>query len=266
MKLVFVHGFQGSFSSTFRKFPYHLQTVFDHKFEVVGYDYETSGPTQVQDFVQWINRIKDQIIIICHSMGGILVLDAILKHSVKAVAVLAFDSPFFGLQHANLISSGVETANQLFASASSSKWIGIASVAVAAGAAFVASKSSISTHVTSLVSKKLEFLGPLWKPLEANDRFIRLNEYIYQNTKFQFHCFYTSCKSGTFIQLNPDYANYFSEIKYKKMENVIDAHTQMFDGTADADAYKEVLNSTVEWLIRHNIVSCYLIWLDNNLL
>lgn len=265
MKLVFVHGFQGSFSSTFSRFPYHLQTVFDNKFEVLGYDYETSGPSQVQDFVRWINRINDQIVIICHSMGGILVLDAILKYGINVVAVLAFDSPYFGLEHANLITSGVETANQILTSASSSKWIGIASIAVAAGAAFVASKSSLSTHVSTLVSKKLEFLGPLWKPGEANDRFVQLNEYIFQNTKFQFHCFYTCCKDGTFINLNPDYAHYFTEIKYNKIGSVIDAHTQMFDGNADSDAYKQVLNNTVEWLIKHDILNCYSISLIKNL-
>lgn len=255
MKLIFVHGFQGSFASTFRQFPYHLQTIFDNKFEVVGYNYETSGTSQVQDFVQWINNINDQIIIICHSMGGILVLDAILKYSVKVVAVLAFDSPYFGLAHSNLINSGVETANQLFTSSSSSKWIGIASIAVAAGAAFVASKSSLSSHVSEIVSKKLEFLGPLWRPGEATDRFVKLNEYMFQNSKFQFHCFYTSCKDGTFIILNSDYAHYFSEIRYTKIRNVIDAHVQMFDGNADSDAYRLVLNNTVEWLIKHNILN-----------
>jgi pimeloyl-ACP methyl ester carboxylesterase len=257
MKLIFVHGFQGSFSSTFKRFPYHLQSVFDNKFEVVGYDYETSGPTQVQDFVRWINRINDDMIIICHSMGGIMVLDAILNHGIKAIAVLAFDSPYFGLAHSNLITSGVETANQLFTSSSSSKWIGVASIALAAGAAFAASKTSLSTHVSSLVSRKLEFLGPLWNQAGANDRFVQLNEYIVQNTKFQFHCFYTSCKAGTFIQMNPDYAHYFSEIRYTRIGSVIDAHTQMFDGNADPDAYKEVLNNTVERLIQHNILNCY---------
>ena len=249
MKLVFVHGFQGSFSSTFNKFPDHLSTIFDRKFEVIGYDYETSGATQVQDFVRWIGTINDQIVIICHSMGGILVLDAILKYSIKVIAVLAFDSPFFGLEHSNLINSGVETANKIFSSSSSSKWIGIASIAVAAGAAYVASKSSLSSHVSTIVSKKLEFLGPLWKPGEANDRFVKLNEFIFQNTKFQFHCFYTSCKDGTFMTLNKEYDHYFSPIKYTKIASVIDAHMQMFDENADPEAYTFLLNKTVEWLI-----------------
>ncbi|KAJ3059800.1 hypothetical protein HDU99_006206, partial [Rhizoclosmatium hyalinum] len=113
--IVLVHGYQGS-PETFGNFANDVSKCLKAKnsktAHVRFYKYETHGDItkRVGEFVEWLtnpfNGISGNIMLLGHSMGGILCVDA-----AKTIAefnrayigfsithILAFDSPFLGVQ------------------------------------------------------------------------------------------------------------------------------------------------------------------------
>lgn len=123
--LVFVHGFASN-DATFEGFPEHIRTVLSTSLfcqvEALLYPtYSTTGnfSNAVDDFCAWLLEATEKqlegdentphrdcwTIIMGHSMGGLLAADAVIKLQAaslqrhKVMGLVAFDSPFYGVDH-----------------------------------------------------------------------------------------------------------------------------------------------------------------------
>ncbi|CAG7848570.1 SubName: Full=Uncharacterized protein {ECO:0000313/EMBL:CCA70684.1} [Serendipita indica DSM 11827] len=128
---VFVHGFNGN-DKTFNTFPSTIASILQQVIEIVSVEsivfpeYKTRGDfsAAVDHFTEWLylqvkqrerkrasGAAKKAKVVLCgHSMGGLLIADAIKSMKEKyqgnqsqprIIAVLAFDTPYLGL-HQNL--------------------------------------------------------------------------------------------------------------------------------------------------------------------
>ncbi|WFD36680.1 hypothetical protein MCUN1_003567 [Malassezia cuniculi] len=113
--LVFLHGFKGSSEHTFGEFPDRLchlvqQTHPNAKIESIVYPtYETRGALRDASdaCLVWLNErvaeraqdgVETAVVLVGHSMGGIVAADvALTKGAPRIVGVLAFDTPYFGV-------------------------------------------------------------------------------------------------------------------------------------------------------------------------
>jgi hypothetical protein len=136
---------------SFLKFPSDLKTKLEDnnlKVDIAFYEYETKGNNQrqVQKLMDFLilhgNSVSyKKVILLAHSMGGILAIDAYLNlyqveesgyfsygrtvnHSsedmrflTRIKGILTFDSPFFGLHRNVFLKSGMEKAAQVAKSA-----------------------------------------------------------------------------------------------------------------------------------------------------
>ncbi|KAF8544537.1 hypothetical protein BDD12DRAFT_815620 [Trichophaea hybrida] len=129
--LVYIHGFMGN-ETSFQSFPAHLHNLVT---VTLGSDDDSAGylvhtkvypkfKTRHQinvatlEFSQWLSRFESEttdIVLIGHSMGGILAAEVVLLNSVYSpdsrrhpgiVGIIAFDTPFLGM-HPGIISSGI---------------------------------------------------------------------------------------------------------------------------------------------------------------
>ncbi|RKO91122.1 Alpha/Beta hydrolase protein, partial [Blyttiomyces helicus] len=150
--LFFVHGFLGS-PHSFREFPAHLKTALSEKsinVDTYMYSYETQGENAAQVSAltaALLAQAGRPIILIAHSMGGLLAVDA-ARALAKAAnadvkAVLAFDSPFYGV-HPDVIADKARGHVAQVASAASSIWSSIGGGTAAGAAASVSSASASS--------------------------------------------------------------------------------------------------------------------------
>jgi pimeloyl-ACP methyl ester carboxylesterase len=121
--LVFVHGFLGESSKTFQEFPRDLKVALEreHRFPTnsVLYNYESQGTDQVHRLLDFLlERVAESpsrpIVLLSHSMGGLLSLDVLRESRLKLgldlpiTGILAFDTPFFGLHPNVLLDSGLK--------------------------------------------------------------------------------------------------------------------------------------------------------------
>ncbi|KAF8241670.1 hypothetical protein K440DRAFT_665205 [Wilcoxina mikolae CBS 423.85] len=129
--LVYIHGFMGN-ETSFQSFPAHLHNLLT---VTLGSDDDSAGylvhtkvypkfKTRHQinvatlEFSQWLSRFESEttdIVLIGHSMGGILAAEVVLLNSVYCpdsrqhpgiLGIIAFDTPFLGM-HPGIISSGI---------------------------------------------------------------------------------------------------------------------------------------------------------------
>ncbi|RIA85627.1 hypothetical protein C1645_727537 [Glomus cerebriforme] len=123
--IIFIHGFKGD-DHTFKDFPVRLENALTDAIPSVEAKsliyprYETRGDLEkaVEMFCLWLEHtIQDKekeingkgdvwICLVGHSMGGILAADAIIKYAIhtestppKIVGLLAYDTPYFGVDH-----------------------------------------------------------------------------------------------------------------------------------------------------------------------
>ncbi|KAL7315625.1 hypothetical protein PS15m_004818 [Mucor circinelloides] len=128
--LVFVHGFRGT-DTSFKDFPNRLQTILTNTVKadvsaVVYPSYKTAGDLKVavENFSGWLcqqvsvikkdmDRLdssgKIMVVLLGHSMGGIVSAETILKfhnnkngcsdqlQGAKIIGMLAFDTPFYSI-------------------------------------------------------------------------------------------------------------------------------------------------------------------------
>ena len=117
------------------------------------YDYESTGTEQVEKLVKWLRNRSSQMILLCHSMGGLLAVDALRQLETLGVrlnvcALLAFDSPYFGLHPNVLLQSGVKRAT----SATESLHSVVKNVFGTRAGVFSNSQSAVSTAAQSAQS------------------------------------------------------------------------------------------------------------------
>ena len=147
--IVYVHGFLGS-ENSFEDFPNLLKSKLSSKYSVESKAFPTfktagSNHLQVMALVDWLllNATTSQyknVILIAHSMGGLLVCDAFrylfsheiseditiqqdklsARHLVNIIGIFTFDSPYYGL-HPSLTTSSMRNAKDAIANFSISQ-------------------------------------------------------------------------------------------------------------------------------------------------
>jgi pimeloyl-ACP methyl ester carboxylesterase len=199
--LVFIHGFCGD-DTTFGSFPEKIcnditKTITSVDVDKWIYDYNTKGDFSkaVKDFTdELIERIngdkKTAVILFGHSMGGLVAADAIsvLKAaSIPVLALLAYDTPFYGLSEGFIervasmaVNNPLTDALSLAAKAiSNNKWIVAAMVCGVAIAAYIfrdKAKEEIETLKNKIMEdvawakEYLEFASTLLKDQELGAR------------------------------------------------------------------------------------------------
>lgn len=112
VEFVFVHGFMGS-QRSFQQFPQDLKSEFKES-SVLHYEYETRGEwdSKVLQLTEYLKNLPQNAskIIIAHSMGGPLSVDAALRlgETANIRAIISYDSPFFGIHPKVIASDGME--------------------------------------------------------------------------------------------------------------------------------------------------------------
>ncbi|KAI9340072.1 hypothetical protein DFJ73DRAFT_797932 [Zopfochytrium polystomum] len=152
--LVFVHGFMGS-SESFHGFPRDLLTALrdddsgggnrndlfspaatrSPTYVTKSYDFTTAGDNAVRvaELASWLTaqattETADAVVLLAHSMGGLLSADAAKSlllddaaaaaPTVPIIAILAYDSPFFGLHPNVFLHTGTQRVTAAWSSVS----------------------------------------------------------------------------------------------------------------------------------------------------
>lgn len=253
--LLFIHGFQGSRNS-FHHFPQDIQSQMAVPADVAFYEYNTQGEfaTKVQDLATYILALAHtKVIVFCHSMGGPLCVDACLLAPVHAV--LAFDSPFFGLGPGAMIHGAARTraaVQNITKAATELKtypWqvAGIAALAIGAFSMYTAAATpkaipNLFEANIKMVKEQVEFLGPLWAS-DSPARFTRLAQ-----TPVIFNAIYLQLNGQHFAKPPPpELAGMFSTHVMTKPVDCIHAHMELFSERSDP-AYLTLLSKTCRWL------------------
>ncbi|TFK29494.1 hypothetical protein FA15DRAFT_752622 [Coprinopsis marcescibilis] len=127
LHLVYIHGFQGN-DTSFQSFPLHLQEHLSSRippgssFRIQSSLYPTYKSVKpishaTRNFLEWLStQPEGPVIVIGHSMGGLLAADAALDPSnaidpstgrpKRIIGVIAFDTPFLGM-HPHVVISGI---------------------------------------------------------------------------------------------------------------------------------------------------------------
>ncbi|KAJ3273737.1 hypothetical protein HDV01_004016 [Terramyces sp. JEL0728] len=259
--------------NSFEKFPELIQKEFPSTtlghFE---YDTEGSNDESVKLLVERLHQETEDMILLCHSMGGPLAIDAAKQYQPvgagKIRMILAFDSPFFGLnltitrhgyqranEHAEKLSGVVSSfweskevvakSTTTTTKSSGGGWLALGAAAIIAGAAAYSHpvvKETVNRHAAKTFDK-MKFLGPLWK---VNDMAGRIESV--QTLGILFHGLFLELEDGSrFCSLCPaQYEQLFSVHKMKG-KDVIDAHMGLFTDN-DPDALIRLVVSTASMI------------------
>ncbi|EXX65928.1 hypothetical protein RirG_128610 [Rhizophagus irregularis DAOM 197198w] len=164
--LIFIHGFKGD-DHTFKDFPVRLQYALTETIQSVEAEpliyprYETRGDLKkaVEMFCLWLEGGVEEkekqisgngdvwVCLVGHSMGGILAAEAILKYKnqtetrpPKIIGLLAFDTPYFGVDNNVFTKAALARANKVKQSVTGSYTF--LSSAASAGGFFSSSKTN----------------------------------------------------------------------------------------------------------------------------
>ncbi|KAJ3107094.1 hypothetical protein HDU96_008018 [Phlyctochytrium bullatum] len=153
------------------------ESASESPFDYDTYDYATSGDNdaRVSELVDWL-RIRcsekkpSYLVLLAHSMGGLMAADAAslllagfsadIEPEVNIRAVLAFDSPFFGLHPHVITQSGVQKVSKTVEQVSN-VWTALAG-ATGTGAATSAAASRSGSSSTVAASGSKSSSGSLW--------------------------------------------------------------------------------------------------------
>ncbi|KAI9268710.1 hypothetical protein BY458DRAFT_511305 [Sporodiniella umbellata] len=221
--LIFVHGFRGS-DTSFEEFPNRLQTILTNSTNVdaevdVYPSYKTAGELKiaVNNFSDWlldkVEQLKSDmkrlnetsnimIVLLGHSMGGIVAAETILKFTnqdvsgAKIIGMLAYDTPFYSINR-HLVASEAKNGMEKFgkvgqilgatalmsttsraiegpqkkkAGGSWGLWAGVGAVAVGAAAAYLA-RDKITNTLTGAYDE-LMFIKDLSDMHGCDERFV----------------------------------------------------------------------------------------------
>ncbi|KAF1843105.1 uncharacterized protein K460DRAFT_139531 [Cucurbitaria berberidis CBS 394.84] len=115
--LVYIHGFMGN-ETSFRSFPAHVHNLVtitladSHVVHTKLYPrYQSRNALQVarDDFSRWLAPHEDQwtdVILLGHSMGGLLAADIALVFRHRIIGIINFDVPFLGM-HPGIVMAGL---------------------------------------------------------------------------------------------------------------------------------------------------------------
>lgn len=124
--VLFIHGFLGS-TDSFHSFPNDLMSMFPNASVKIYPTYDTKGniTKQIHALTDYLlleanTSIYSSVILIGHSMGGILAVDAYnylesldaLK-MVNIIKIISVDSPFFGISSRDLSKSSISNVSLL---------------------------------------------------------------------------------------------------------------------------------------------------------
>ncbi|KAI8388549.1 uncharacterized protein BYT42DRAFT_611582 [Radiomyces spectabilis] len=296
--LVFIHGYRGS-DTSFHDFPNRLRTILSNSSDVdvdsiVYPSYKTAGDLTlaVRNLSAWLcdlvqSQHKDMkrlqskghvmVVLIGHSMGGIVAAETILQlhsrldtplGSAKIIGLLAFDTPFYSVNHDFVSTTAMSSVEQVGrflqnsstqVSSSSSRTVtqvstttkkksmggwgllaGVVGVA-AVGAAAYMTRDKIAASVTDMYNE-LEFVSALTDMNRCSQRVRELMEL----PDILFRCFYVQLPNPdgavtsprTFIALPPfDTAHLFIPCPSNAASEV-KAHTSMFNPAKSAHYYQ----------------------------
>ncbi|CAO2653316.1 Nn.00g027270.m01.CDS01 [Neocucurbitaria sp. VM-36] len=115
--LVYIHGFMGN-ETSFRSFPAHVHNLVtvtladSHVVHTKLYPrYKSRNALEVarDDFSRWLAPHEDQwtdVILLGHSMGGLLAADIVLVFRHRIIGIVNFDVPFLGM-HPGIVKAGL---------------------------------------------------------------------------------------------------------------------------------------------------------------
>ena len=223
MFLVFIHGFMGN-ERSFHNMPAQLSADLHCPHEIYTYDTKGSFAQKTNDLVQYLRTLnRKDIYLICHSMGGVLGVDAGVQ--TGCVGVISIDTPFFGL-NPQVINHGATKVKDAVSSTISQisnvrgGW-GLLAAGLGAAVAFAATQQESAKMVQEHVKGHLEFLGPLWDVPNRNTRFEQLRGMLFCG-------FYASTSDSRFVEISVDgYEHYFAVVNYTGSDS-IDTHMNMF--------------------------------------
>lgn len=230
--LCFVHGFQGS-SKTFKNLPKDLglKSLF--------FEFLSTGQNQPEQLSNYLAEnapavpigggVPSKVILIAHSMGGIVSMDCIkLGRNSNIIGLVAFDSPFFSV---DLIGTHSKFTKPIQKAAAATTGWGLLGAALATGALALAA-SNMTADQKSEVANRLfstsEFLDPLWQVHGMQTRFEILKQY---PPPIYFAGVYLELLTTKerFCTLPPeDLQKYFTPLICDG-EHTVDVHMHMFD-------------------------------------
>ena len=220
MFLVFVHGFMGN-ETSFQSMPQQLSTQLNCDFSLYCYDTKGSFDHKTKDLISYLmNLQKQDIILICHSMGGVLGVDAAKKCDF-CMGVVSIDTPFFGLdpqvvmQGSRKIQSAVSSTTN-YVSSVKGGW-GLLAAGIGAAVAFAATQQQ---QLKDHLSDHFQFLGPLWDVPNRNTRFESLG-------RLFFHGFYATSQGNRFVAIETNLPVEMTAIEYSGTD-CIETHMNMF--------------------------------------
>ncbi|KAL5445719.1 hypothetical protein PMIN06_007988 [Paraphaeosphaeria minitans] len=115
--LVYIHGFMGD-ETSFRNFPAHIHNLVSitlaeshvvHSKLYPKYRSKYALEVARDDFSQWLSPHEDRwtdVILLAHSMGGLVAADVALLCRHRIIGVINFDVPFLGM-HPGIIKAGL---------------------------------------------------------------------------------------------------------------------------------------------------------------
>ncbi|KAF1948965.1 hypothetical protein CC80DRAFT_430206 [Byssothecium circinans] len=115
--LVYIHGFQGN-ETSFRSFPAHVHNLVTitlgdshvvHTKIYPRYQSRNAIEKARDDFSAWLAPHEDQwtdVILLAHSMGGLIAADVALLFRHRIVGTIEFDVPFLGM-HPGIVKAGL---------------------------------------------------------------------------------------------------------------------------------------------------------------
>ncbi|KAL7752959.1 hypothetical protein RI367_001410 [Sorochytrium milnesiophthora] len=281
--LLFIHGFLGS-EQSFGQLPAHLEARLSPSstahadlttFEALVFPSFTcehslaDAAVSVKDYLYNLADAQPvNVILLAHSMGGIIAADAAHlirtrtvvydnasstiqahpeapRNPIKVIGIIAYDSPFFSLNPKLLNTIHRPLANTVSTILSQPLWISVSTAVAAVGAGVYASRE---------LSRYSEFLAPLINET-STQRVDRIRDLL--RADIEFRCYYPQLPDiapsiereiNTFIRIPNDLPDQvrslFRPLRTSELSSA-KAHMAMFSPAENPLGYADLLEDTV---------------------